>query len=399
MKYKKVKLDEVVDLTMGFAFKSKEFNTIGEGSRLIRGKNVSTNFIRWGEDARYWNGNTKLLENLYMKKDDIVIGMDGSKVGYNRARITENDLPSLLVQRVARLRSKEKLNQKFLYYYIDNDLFTNYVNSVKTGTTIPHISGKQILNYEILLPQLNIQNAIVNIIEPIIGKIQINSELILKLKELAQTIFKSWFIDFEFPNEKGLPYKSSGGKMVDSEIGEIPDGWRVGRLEDYFELKYGKSLTKKNRLLGDYPVYGSGGITDYHKDYLIKGPGIILGRKGSIGTMYYEQDNFYPIDTVFYIESEEYSLNYIYFLLKTYDFTKSNNDSAVPGLNRNLVYTSTAIIPNSKFIQQFESIIEPMYEKIFSAEKEIKTLNSLRSYLLPKLLSGEIDIPDESVVD
>src|SRR5699024_8829450 len=118
--------------------------------------------------------------------------------------------------------------------------------------------------------------------------------------------------------------------------------------------------------------YGSGGITGVHDAYLVEGPGLILGRKGSIGTLYLEQSNFYPIDTVFYIESNKHSVLYLYVLFNQLDFTQSNNDSAVPGLNRNTVNNTKLAIPSNVLIKQFEEIISPTFQNIFEKINENK---------------------------
>lgn len=329
-------------------------------------------------------------EFLY-NKPSVLIGRKGSisKVKYIEEPFWTVD--TLFYTEV----DEELVNPKYLYYYL-SQIDLNYYNE---GTTIPSLRTETLNKIRIQIPDLKIQKRIVTLIEKLDFKCESNERINRYFDALLKVLFKHWFIDFEFPNEEGLPYKASGGNMIESELGEIPDNWKVATLEDYFKLNYGKALTKKNRIMGNYPVYGSGGVTDYHKEFLIEGPGIIIGRKGSIGTIYYEYGNFFPIDTVFYVESKKYSLNFIHSLLKTYDFTKSNNDSAVPGLNRNLVYNTKAIYPDETIINYFEKILDPINKKIFSLKKETNSLIKLKDSLLPKLLTGEIEIPDESVVD
>ena len=171
-----------------------------------------------------------------------------------------------------------------------------------------------------------------------------------------------------------------------------------GVYKNFLDLREWKTLTKKNGIPGAYSVYGSGGVTGTHQDYLIEGPGVIIGRKGSIGTLYLEFNNFYPIDTVFYTESKDYTPKFLYLLFKQYDFTKANNDSAVPGLNRDFVYNTKAVVPDLKIVNKFEEIISPIYENIKNLTEENRTLEELRDTLLIKLLSGEIEISDEVVV-
>ncbi|RIJ63481.1 restriction endonuclease subunit S [Rummeliibacillus sp. POC4] len=291
----------------------------------------------------------------------------------------------------------EYVNPYYLYCYLTTDNITDMLQSIAENSTTayPSIKASDIGNLTIELPSLSEQNYIVDLIMNLNKKLKNNLKIIKNLEQLSQSLFKHWFVDFEFPNEQGRPYKSSGGEMVESELGEIPSSFKAGIIKDFCELKYGKALTKKQRIPGPYPVYGSGGITGTHKEYLIKGPGLIIGRKGSIGTLYLEFNNFYPIDTVFYTESEYFSAKFLYQFFKQYDFTKANNDSAVPGLNRDFVYNNKAVIPDKNVVEKFEEIISPIYEKIKYLIEENNKLEQLRDTLLPKLLSGEIEIPDE----
>ena len=111
MRFEAVKLSEVADIIVGFAFKSQDFNTNGIGVRLVRGKNKTRRSLRWGEDTRWWNDFSFNLDRYYLREKDIVIGMDGSLVGKNYAKINASDLPLLLVQRVACIRAKEEVSR------------------------------------------------------------------------------------------------------------------------------------------------------------------------------------------------------------------------------------------------------------------------------------------------
>ncbi|WP_141629396.1 restriction endonuclease subunit S, partial [Sporolactobacillus vineae] len=211
---------------------------------------------------------------------------------------------------------------------------------------------------------------------------------------MAQAIFKHWFVDFEFPDENGKPYKSSGGEMVNNQLGMIPPKWSVNENSDVFKLLYGKALKAKNRHKGDYPVVGSNGIIGTHSDFLVKGPGIVIGRKGNPGTVNYVWNNFYPIDTTFYVQSR-ISLYFLYFALKRQNLNKQSTDSAVPGLSRKIAYMNLILIPDLSCIKKFDEIIDPIFRAIYQNERENVKLKVVRDTLLPKLMSGEIRVPTE----
>lgn len=155
--------------------------------------------------------------------DDIVIGMDGSRVGKNRAQVKASDLPLLLAQRVACVRHNELSIQSFLYYQIFNDKFEKYIKAVQTGTSIPHVSLKQIGDYPIMLPPLAVQYKFSDILKSLDDKIECNRRINENLEQQAQALFKSWFVDFE-------PFKDQ--PFVESELGMIPQGWRVAKIKD-----------------------------------------------------------------------------------------------------------------------------------------------------------------------
>ncbi|WP_336991649.1 restriction endonuclease subunit S [Bacillus toyonensis] len=317
-----------------------------------------------------------------------------------KVAMVPNKVNFCIAQDMVALRIKPKFYNYYIYAVLNDPNVKMQIDNMQVGTLIPHFKKTDFKNLKLnIFEDYENQKKIGDFYMNLCKKIEVNYSIINKLEQLSTTLFKRWFIDFEFPNELGQPYKSSGGEMVESELREIPITFNTGTIKNFCELKYGKALTKKNRIPGSYPVYGSGGITGTHKEYLIKGPGLIIGRKGSIGTLYLEANNFYPIDTVYYVESKTYPINFLHQFFKQYDFTQANNDSAVPGLNREFVYNTKAIIPDFILVQKFEKILNPMYEKINNLLKENQQLSELRDTLLPKLLSGEIGIPDELVVD
>ncbi|EEZ2904024.1 restriction endonuclease subunit S, partial [Escherichia coli] len=283
-----------------------------------------------------------------------------------------------------------------------------------------------------ILPVINrsLQNKITNIISDINDKVNLNIEINQTLEKMSQTLFKSWFVDFDPVIDNALDAgnpipealqaraelrqkvrNSTDFKLLpaeirslfpsefeETELGWVPGGWKTNRLENILELAYGKALKKTERIEGDYPVYGSGGVDGSHNEFLVKGPGIIVGRKGTVGSLYWENKDFYPIDTVFYVKPKKYfSLVYCYQLLKTLGLENMNTDAAVPGLNRNNAYRLDVITPTQTIIAQYTNIVQTFRYKMDSNNNEIDNLTNLRDTLLPKLISGELsldDIPD-----
>jgi type I restriction enzyme S subunit len=189
-------------------------------------------------------------------------------------------------------------------------------------------------------------------------------------------------------------YRDSGGKMIDSELGEIPEGWRVERLGDVLTLEYGKPLKEEERSGSGFPVFGSNGIVGYHKEFLVTGDGIVVGRKGTAGSVIFVENNFYPIDTTFYVQCnlKTDKLFFHYLLLLTQDLERIGSDSAVPGLNRNAAYMIEVVIPPTQGINYFHQIVKPIFSKLKNNNLQIQTLSTLRDTLLPKLMRGEMRV-------
>jgi type I restriction enzyme S subunit len=181
------KLDMLIDIDTGFAFKSNLYQNIGN-IKVVRGKNVTIGNIRWGDDSRYWNHSIDSLSKYLLKHWDIVIGMDGSRVGKNRSLVLDKDLPSILAQRVARLRAKDINQQPFIWQHIYSNGFQNYVEAINTGTSIPHISLQQIKEYEISIPSKKKIDEFSSIVKTFWEKSGRNSNLIIKLESIRDTL-------------------------------------------------------------------------------------------------------------------------------------------------------------------------------------------------------------------
>ena len=258
-------------------------------------------------------------------------------------------------------------------------------------------------------------------------RIELNRRMNETLEAIAQALFKSWFVDFDpvidnaLASGKEIPAELSERAAVraalgdkrqplpaeirtlfpdeftdSAELGWIPKGWEEKQIGDLLELAYGKSLPAKNRASGPYPVYGSGGITGFHNSSFVGGPGIIVGRKGTIGSVYWEPADFFPIDTVFFVKPIiDIPLYWIYQNLKYMDIASLGADSAVPGVNRNAVYFKKWVLPDNSVLEKYWEQLSAYSDKRQTLLcRQNKTLEKLRDTLLPKLLSGEIRIPD-----
>ena len=274
-----------------------------------------------------------------------------------------------------------------------------------TGSTFPNVSATQLA--EIPYPSLSEreQRAIAHVLGTLDDKIELNRRMNETLEEMARALFKSWFVDFDPVRAKmdgrwrrgeslpGLPadlYDLFPDHLVDSELGEIPEGWEVKALGEIIELAYGKALRARERRGGSIPVYGSNGQVGWHDERMVEGPGIVVGRKGNPGIVKWSPEDFFPIDTTFYVLPRNINegLPFLYFALTAQDLPSVSADSAVPGLNRNLAYMNMQLVPDKRVLDEFNDYANATFTRRHRVEQESRTLAVQRDGLLPKLVSG-----------
>lgn len=325
--------------------------------------------------------------NYILKKNDIVFARTGNSTG--RSYFYDGS-DGVLVYAGFLIKfsiDDNKVNPRILKYYTHSKPYFDWVHSFDTGGTRGNINAKTYGTMPIILPSRKIQDKIVSILKSFDDKIELNRRINENLEQQAQALFKSWFVDFE-------PFKD--GKFVDSELGMIPEGWKVGNLEELVEVKYGKD--HKKLASGTIPVYGSGGIMRYVDQYLYNEESVLIPRKGSLNNVMYVNHPFWTVDTMFYTHMKiEGIAKFIYLLISPKDLLSMNSGSAVPSMTVDILNKIAVIIPPTTILQQFESIVKPLFIMAESLQKENYRLAHLRDTLLPKLMSGELKINDLSI--
>ncbi|MDD2466898.1 MAG: restriction endonuclease subunit S [Desulfobulbus sp.] len=302
-----------------------------------------------------------------------------------------------------------KISSRFLYYWLTSPLIQQKLDDVSIGSTQKALTITALKSLKISLPVREVQDEIVEILDSIDHRISLLRETNATFEAIAQALFKSWFVDFDPVHAKQEGRDPEGMESViaalfpnsfeESELGLIPKGWQVGKVEQSLELAYGKALKASDRTVGPIPVYGSGGVTGYHNQALVKVPSIVIGRKGTVGSLYWEDRPFFPIDTVFYVKTKK-PLTYCFYQLQRLGLEGMNTDGAVPGLNRNNVYRLPIVLPPYEVLMAFDEIVSPLRQKIFANSEQAQTLTALRDTLLPRLISGQLRLPDaEALVE
>ena len=323
------------------------------------------------------------------------------------------------------LRRKSSLiDNKFLYKLLTSDRMLNYLQHIAEGRsgTFPQITFSELKNIDILLPSIQEQIAIAKTLDDLDEKIEINNKINKKLEEMAQAIFKQWFIDFEFPNEDGNPYKSSGGEMVESELGMIPNGWRVKLLKDYCDVKKGLSYKGKHLVEDGVPMINLGNVNpgggfrsdkckfydgDFKEQHTVKAGDIIIANTdmtqdrvilGSpILVPDFKTESIIFTHHLFAFRNLKIPKSFLYYYLKSKSFRERAESYAtgttVLAISRDSVLNINFVKANNEVLNKFDLITKSILDRIKNNNLEIEKLQKLRDTLLPKLMSGEIRVP------
>lgn len=406
-------VQEEVDILLGFAFKSADFATAPPGHRLLRGDNVKRGTIEWGEKSRYWREVTTDLKKYALRAGDVVVGMDGSRVGENFARVSQEDLPALLVQRVACLRTKSDLDQAYLRYLICNPEFTAYIKAVHTGTSIPHVSGGQIGAYAVLVPPRDEQRAIAHILGTLDDKIELNRRMSETLETMARALFKSWFVDFDPVRAKaegrdpGLPDAIAdlfpGALTEYPGLGEIPKGWRACCVDDEFDITMGQSPpgSTYNEIGEGLPFYQ--GRADFGVRFpsrrvfctaptrLAKAGDTLITVRAPVGDINTAWENCAIGRGVAAARHKTGSRSYTYLFMHglAEKFERFEAEGTVFGsINKKDFHAIPCIGPPSIIVHAFETAVALLDGRLEANDRESHTLAALRDALLPRLISG-----------
>ena len=414
--WREVKLGETATIKGGKRLpKGKSLSKLKNSHPYIRVRDIgNSRLLNINDNFEYVDDDTqKTISRYIVNTNDILISIVGTigliaKVGetLNNANLTEN---------CAKIINLKEVDSDYLYYFLISEKGQAEIKKATVGAVQAKLPLKNIQSIKMSLPALLEQRTIAATLSCLDDMIELNNRTNKILEEMAQAIFKRWFVDFEFPNEDGEPYKSSGGEMIDSELGEIPKGWRVVELGDVTTNI--RERTKSN----DYKVLSTVNTGDLKlsEEYFTKqvfskdlSKYIIVRIKefaynparvniGSIGMNEYDFDGCVsPVYVVF--KSEEDFHWFFKMFIKTKNFKSEVVKRASGSVRQSMNYSDFALIkivyPPKGVIVKFNQFFETCYLAQREFTKEMEILSDIRDTLLPKLMSGEIRVPMEEVV-
>ena len=368
------------------------------GRKLITSKHMIGDQLKLDEaylisDEDFYEVNRRSEVNQW----DVLISMIGT-VG---ATFLVKEPPIFAIKNIGLFKTRSELEGRWLYYFLSSPKAKEDIQSKLRGTTQLYITLGELRALPIAFPENKQEmSEIVDILTALDDKIELNRKTAVTLEEMARALYRSWFVDFDpvHARSQGLHpahMPPTTAALFPDSFGEdgLPEGWEFKRLGDLVKLNYGKALKKDIRMAGAFPVYGSGGSDSTHNVALISEPTIIVGRKGTVGSVRWAPSGCWPIDTAYYVTSD-ISLSYILPLIRELPLSEMNTDAAVPGLNRENAYRLEIPFPRNDIIETFVHLAGGWQAKQDLLTSENQTLATLRDTLLPRLMSGELRVGD-----
>lgn len=417
MEFSKVKLGDVCVVGDGAHTMVKRTDS---GVPYLTSKNIKTGFldlskidyISYGDYENLFSASKGSVRNL--STGDILIGIIGT---FGNTYLYKSVDKFGISSSIGIIRpNTEKVNSLFLYYQITSVRFKGFVEAFKGGSVQGYTNLPTIRKLPIVLPPLNTQKQIAKILSTLDSKIELNKDIIFNLEQLAQTLFKRWFVDFEFPDENGQPYKSSGGEMVESELGLMPSIYNVQFLSENVDfLSGGTPKTKiKEYWNGDIPFFtpkditGSVYATQTEKSITDLGlskcnsrlypkESLFITARGTVGKLNIANNDMAMNQSCFALKHNEGYQHFLFFIMQTLlrEIIQGSNGAVFNAINLRDLSTLKVIYPTKELITSFEEIVKPIFGMLSEKEEENINLKNIRDTLLPKLISGEIELLTE----
>ena len=414
---------------------SKDY--VDQGTPVIRGQNMGGRWVS-GDFAYVSAMKAEALSPNKARPGDLIFTQRGTlgqvsivpSGPYDEYIVSQSQMKVTL--------DPERADVHFLYYVFRSPEQLEYIQNTAIQTGVPHTNLGILKKTPLKLPSIHTQRQIATILGTLDDRIDLLRETNATLEAIAQALFKSWFVDFD-PVHANIAAKNAqqgaaqGGagaaqgttagmpeagqrreplptmpaaaldaataalfpdSFEESELGLVPRGWEVGKLQDLLVLQRGFDLPASDRIEGKYPLIAASGPNGTHNIAMAKGPGVVTGRSGVLGKVFLTLEDYWPLNTTLWVkEFKRASPCYAFEILKKLDFASFNAGSAVPTLNRNHIHSLQYLLPPVALVQAYEALARPVHELVLENTRQAQTLTQLRDTLLPRLISGQLRLP------
>lgn len=381
MKWEKVKLGDIATFSNGINFNKTAY---AKGIKLIGVSNFGDRFYPDYSQLQEVKKDIVRLEDCLRNGDIVFVRSNGNKELVGRCMLVKNPTERVTYSGFcirARLNDTDRYDPVYFTYYFKSKAFRRAVSGTAVGANIQNLSQARLSNHECRIPSIEVQHRIADILSAYDDLIENNQKQIKLLEEVAQRLYKEWFVNLRFPGHENT-------KIVDG----VPEGWSRGLLKELISVNYGKDH-KKAPDDGNIPVYGSGGLMRKCNKSLFSGEAVLIPRKGSLNNIMYVDETFWTVDTMFYATMKQpHTAVFVYFFVKAFDMYSMNIGAAVPSMTTKILDAMDVVIPDKETLEKFDKLTKTYFNKIKTLQGQNERLKIARDLLLPKLMSGEVEV-------
>ncbi len=384
-----VRLGTIADFRNGINYNKDNF---GKGIRVINVKDFQDYSVAKFDDLDEINPDGVIREESLLKNGDIIfVRSNGNRELIGRSMIVKN-VPGPISHSAFSIKvrfNSPKVLPRFYAYLFRTQLIRQVLSAQGGGTNISNLNQTILNNLEVPCPPLAHQRKIASILSAYDDLIENNTRRISILEEMAQAIYREWFVNFRFPGHENI-------KLVASSQGQIPEGWEATTWGELATLEYGKSLRGYKDRVAPVPVYGTNGPIGFHDVALCDRAGIIIGRKGAYRGVEYSDVPFWVIDTAFYLvpSHSKVDIFWAFYSLLHLDINTMDSGSAIPSTSREAFYAVPVVLPSDEVAVRFKTVVCDCMANIKLLKRKNDNLRTTRDLLLPKLISGQLDVED-----
>ena len=364
-----------------------------EGIRVIRNFNIVNGSLDFS-NGFFVDEETfeKRTQRACPEFEDLVISREAPM---GAVCMIPKNLKCCLGQRLVLLKvNKDVADPNYILFAIQSQFVQKQIQIIdQTGSIVSNLNIPDLKSLRIPLPSLPEQKKIASVLSALGDKIALNKKMNQKLEAMPKRLYDYWFVQYDFPDKNGHPYKTTGGPMTYNPTlkREIPAGWEVKTIGDYLKIGNGRDHSKLAD--GPYPVYGSGGLMRYVAEYLHDGETVLFPRKGTLNNVMYRNEPLWTVDTMFYTSVlVPHSALFVFYSAKMFDFERLNTGTGVPSMTSDIIKKLPIISPDRQTLEQFDKTVAKLYNQIHHNEKEISRLTKLRDKLLPLLMNGQVEV-------
>lgn len=374
------RLKDICDIKSGKRLpKGTDFSPFPTEHPYIRARDIKKGKILVDDLAYISNNVQSHIKRYIVDENDVLITIVANigDVGF----VTKELKGFNLTENAVRLTNFiSNINPKFLCLYLSQPSLKSYMEGFAVGAAQSKLGIYKIEKLKVQIPSLKIQHNITKLISTYDDAIENNKKRIKILNQMAQNLYTEWFVHLRFPGWQNTEFENC-----------IPKGWKLERLTELVEIKYGKDHSKIED--GDIPVYGSGGIMRYCKKSLYDEETVLIPRKGSLNNIMYANRPLWTVDTMFYtVMLRKHIAKYLYYFLLKIDMESFNAGAALPSMTTDILSHFKIIIPDNEILKLFDKKIELIFKQLENLEKQIANLTKQRDLLLSRLMSRKLEV-------